>query len=110
LHDYLHCVLVCVLVCSRLPVCPPAFSKGRTRCRRARALVELLLAAVTFTAAVALLFGIAHVQQADIWRQGGRQEGDTRNIKMYSSHQTSSIFVLPASILRDGVFCCKEYN
>ena len=39
----------------RLSAC---LSKGHTRCSRARALVELLLAAVTFTAAVALLFGI----------------------------------------------------
>jgi len=81
--EYMHCVLVCVLVCSRLPVCPPAFSNGRTRCRRARALVELLLAAVTFTAAVALLFGIAQNQSIneDVCnkltygvKEGGRRE------------------------------------
>jgi hypothetical protein len=83
LHDYLHCVLVCVLVCSRLPVCLPAFSHGRTRCRRARALVELLLAAITFTAAVALLVGIAQNQSTneDVCnkltygvKEGGRRE------------------------------------
>ena len=59
LHDYLRQIYalragvwVGVL---RLSAC---LSKGHTRCSRARALVELLLAAVTFTAAVALLFGI----------------------------------------------------
>ena len=89
LHDYLQQIYalragvwVGVL---RLSAC---LSKGHTRCSRARALVELLLAAVTFTAAVALLFGIEKdrsnqrrcVHQAHIWRQeGGRRETHTQH-------------------------------